>query len=188
MTVEYIRSVDPSLMIIADAKRGDIGNTADRYAKAFFERMDCDAVTLAPYMGKDSVEPFLKYNGRWSIVLALTSNPSASDFEMEMYKRVIEKGIEWGSPDQLMFVVGATRPEKLAEIRELAPDHFFLVPGVGAQGGTIAQVAAAGMNSKCGLLVNISRNIIFAGKGDDFASVAAKKAAEAAFEMSAYIK
>lgn len=187
-TVEYIRSVDPSIMIIADAKRGDIGNTADRYAKAFFEKMDCDAVTLAPYMGKDSVEPFLKYHGRWSVILALTSNPSANDFELDIYKKVIQKGIEWGSPDQLMFVVGATRPEKLAEIRGLAPDHFFLVPGVGAQGGTIAEVAAAGMNSKCGILVNISRNIIFAGKGDDFAFAAEKKAAEAASEMSAYIK
>ena len=186
-TVDYIRKVDPSLFIIADAKRGDIGNTADRYAKAFFERMDFDAVTLAPYMGRDSIEPFLKYEGKWSIILALTSNPSAADFELEIYKKVIEKGVEWGSPDKLMFVVGATRPEKLAEIRRLAPDHFFLVPGVGAQGGTIAEVAEAGMNSRCGLLVNISRNIIFAGKGDDFASDAEKKAAEAALEMLSYI-
>lgn len=187
-TVNYIRKVDPSILIIADAKRGDIGNTADMYARAFFEKMDFDAVTLAPYMGKDSIEPFLKYEGKWSIVLALTSNPSAADFEMDIFKKVIAKGMEWGSSDKLMFVVGATRPEKLAEIRRLAPDYFFLVPGVGAQGGTIAEVAAAGMNSKCGLLVNISRNIIFAGKGDDFAIEAEKRAAEAALEMSKYIK
>lgn len=186
-TVEYIRSIDPTLFIIADAKRGDIGNTADRYARAFFEKMDADAVTLAPYMGRDSVEPFLKFENKWAILLALTSNESAVDFELDIYKKVIAKGIEWGSSDKLMFVVGATRPERLAEIRSLAPDHFFLVPGVGAQGGTIAEVAAAGMNSKCGLLVNISRNIIFAGKGEDFAVAAEKRAAEAALEMSEYL-
>ena len=188
MIVEYIRRVDSSLFIIADAKRGDIGNTADRYAKAFFERMDFDAVTLAPYMGRDSVEPFLKYDGKWSVILALTSNPSAEDFELDIYEKVIKKGMEWGSPDNLMFVVGATRPEKLAEIRAISPEHFFLVPGVGAQGGTISQVAQAGMNSKCGLLVNISRNIIFAGGGEDFAAMAEKRAAEAALEMSNYIR
>lgn len=187
-TVEYIRKKDPSVFIIADAKRGDIGNTADRYARAFFGKMDFDAVTLAPYMGRDSVEPFLKYEGKWSIVLALTSNPSASDFEMEMYEKVVQKGMEWGTPDNLMFVVGATRPEKLAEIRQLCSDHFFLVPGVGAQGGTIAEVAAAGMNDTCGLLVNMSRNIIFAGRGEDFASEAEKAARGAAFEMSQYIR
>ncbi len=150
--------------------------------------MDFDAVTLAPYMGRDSVEPFLKYDGKWSVILALTSNPSAEDFELDIYEKVIKKGMEWGSPDNLMFVVGATRPEKLAEIRAISPEHFFLVPGVGAQGGTISQVAQAGMNSKCGLLVNISRNIIFAGGGEDFAAMAEKRAAEAALEMSNYIR
>ena len=187
-SVAYIREKDPSVFIIADAKRGDIGNTADRYARAFFEKMDFDAVTLAPYMGKDSIEPFLRYKGKGSIVLALTSNPSAADFEMELYEKIVKKGMEWGTPDNLMFVVGATRPEKLAEIRQLCPEHFFLVPGVGAQGGTIAEVAAAGMNDTCGLLVNMSRNIIFAGKGEEFAQDAKKAAQKAASEMSQFIR
>jgi orotidine-5'-phosphate decarboxylase len=179
MTIEYIREKDPSLFIIADAKRGDIGNTAERYAHAFFERMDCDAVTVAPYMGRDSVDPFLKHKGKWAVVLALTSNPSAEDFETQgvvtnvrgnepfvnpLYNMVIEKAMEWGSIDNTMFVVGATRPQKLAEIRETSPEHFFLVPGVGAQGGSLAEVARYGMNDHCGLLVNISRDILFAWK------------------------
>jgi len=185
---ETLSYIPKSHFTIADAKRGDIGNTSTQYAKAFFERMDFDAVTLAPYMGRDSVAPFLKYDGKWSVVLALTSNPSAEDFEMDIYEKVIKRGMEWGTPDNLMFVVGATRPEKLAEIRALSPDHFFLVPGVGAQGGAISQVAEAGMNSHCGLLVNISRNIIFAGADEDFACMAEKRAAEAALEMSNYIR
>jgi orotidine-5'-phosphate decarboxylase len=200
-TVEYIRKKDPSAFIIADAKRGDIGNTASRYASAFFERMDFDAVTLAPYMGRDSVDPFLKYDNKWAVVLALTSNPSATDFETmnivseetntignsPLYRKVIETAMAWGTSDNLMFVAGATRPEKLGEIRQYCPDHFLLVPGVGTQGGTIADVAKYGMNGKCGLLVNISRNIIFAGKGKDFDSVAAEKAKEAACEMASYL-
>ena len=194
-TVEYIRKKDPSIFIIADAKRGDIGNTAGQYAKAFFEKMDFDAVTLAPYMGRDSVEPFLKYKDKWSIILALTSNPSAVDFEMEqlnsglpMYRKVIETSMRWGSKDNIMFVVGATRPEKLAEIRKFCPDHFFLVPGVGTQGGTIEEVAKYGMNSRCGLLVNVSRTIIFTNQSKNFASVAARKAQEMVLEMSSALE
>lgn len=194
-TVEYIRKKDPSIFIIADAKRGDIGNTAGQYAKAFFEKMDFDAVTLAPYMGRDSVEPFLKYKDKWSIILALTSNPSATDFEMEqlnsglpMYRKVIETSMRWGSKDNIMFVVGATRPEKLAEIRKFCPDHFFLVPGVGTQGGTIEEVAKYGMNSRCGLLVNVSRTIIFTNQSKNFASVAARKAQEMVLEMSSALE
>lgn len=201
-TVEYIRRKDSSAFIIADAKRGDIGNTAGRYASAFFERMDFDAVTLAPYMGRDSVDPFLKFDNKWAVILALTSNPSATDFETmnivsddinsananaPLYRKVIETAMGWGTSDNIMFVAGATRPEKLGEIRQYCPDHFLLVPGVGTQGGTIAEVAKYGMNSQCGLLVNISRNIIFAGKGKDFDSVAAEKAKEAACEMASYL-
>ena len=199
-TVEYIRKKDSSAFIIADAKRGDIGNTAGRYANAFFERMDFDAVTLAPYMGRDSVDPFLKFENKWAVILALTSNPSATDFETmnivsddintantPLYRKVIETAMEWGTNDNIMFVAGATRPEKLGEIRQYCPNHFLLVPGVGTQGGTIAEVAKYGMNSQCGLLVNISRNIIFAGKGKDFDSVAAEKAKEAACEMASYL-
>jgi len=190
-TVKYIREKDSSIFIIADAKRGDIGNTAGQYAQAFFERMDFDAVTLSPYMGKDSIEPFLKYKDKWAIILALTSNPSAEDFEMEqtknglpLFKKVIETSMTWGSKDNIMYVVGATRPEKLAEIRRLCPDHFFLVPGVGTQGGSIGDVAKHGMNSSCGLLVNVSRAIIFASQEKDFQIVAARRAQEMVLEMS----
>lgn len=208
-TVEYIRKKDSSIFIIADAKRGDIGNTANRYAKAFFERMDFDAVTLSPYMGRDSADPFLKYKDKWAIILALTSNASATDFETSgiiadetaisqaghristagypLYRKVIETAMEWGNTDNTMFVVGATRPERLSEIREYCPDHFLLVPGVGAQGGTIEEVVRHGMNSRCGLLVNMSRNIIFAGSGKDFDKIAAEKAKEAACEMASLL-
>jgi len=195
MTVEYIRKKDPSVFIIADAKRGDIGNTAKLYAKAFFEKMDFDAITLAPYMGRDSVDPFLTYDNKWAIILALTSNPSAEDFEMKkmesgqpLFRKVMEESMTWGSKNNMMFVVGATRPEKLAEIRQFCPDHFFLVPGVGTQGGSIAEVAANGMNRHCGLLVNVSRAIIFADRSDKFAIVAADKAREMATEMAALLK
>jgi len=170
MTVDYLRSVDNSLFLIADAKRGDIGNTAKRYAHAFFNRMDFDAVTLAPYMGSDSILPFLEYKDRWAVILALTSNPSAEDFEtlklesnsQPLYKKVIERFASDCSYNNTMFVVGATRPESLAEIRSLCPNHFFLVPGVGTQGGTVEEVALNGMNSRCGLLVNVSRDILYA--------------------------
>lgn len=193
MTVDYIRSKYPDLFLIADAKRGDIGNTAARYAKAFFKEMDFDAITVAPYMGADSITPFLEYEGKWVIVLALTSNKSAEQFEtlqltdgMPLYEKVIKETISTidtktngDSLNRLMFVIGATRPEKLKEIREFCPDHFLLVPGVGAQGGTMEEVAENGLNSKAGLLVNSSRGIIFASNGTDFA----KKAAEAAKAM-----
>jgi len=201
MTIEYIRSKDPSVFIIADAKRGDIGNTAQRYVAAFFENMDCDAVTLAPYMGKDSIAPFLNYKDRWAVVLALTSNPSAVDFETstlsnekQLYRKVIETAMTWGTQDNTMFVVGATRPEKLAQIREYCPNHFLLVPGVGAQGGTLEEVVKYGMNHCCGLLVNISRGILFAWKEEnsgfsdyDFAKAAAAAAETVAFEMQKFL-
>lgn len=194
MTVEYIKKEYPDILLIADAKRGDIGNTAKRYASAFFNRMNFDAVTLAPYMGVDSVKPFLDYKDKWSVVLALTSNKSASDFEQlvldngePLYKRVITEAMKWGSEDNLMFVVGATRPEKLAEIREYCPNHFFLVPGVGAQGGTVEEVAKYGLNSQCGLLVNSSRGIIFADSSENYAVTAGEKARELALQMSAFL-
>lgn len=200
-TVAYIRENYPDIFIIADAKRGDIGNTADRYAKAFFDRMNFDAVTLAPYMGSDSIRPFLKYDGRWGIVLALTSNKSADDFEtlqlkdgMPLYERVMKDTVknvetEFGnSKNRLMFVVGATRPEKLAEIRQYCPDHFLLVPGVGAQGGSLSEVAKYGLNTHCGLLVNSSRGIIYASSGTDFAEAAGKAAEILASEMKVLLQ
>ncbi len=193
MTADYIKKHYPDILIIADAKRGDIGNTAKRYAKCFYETMNCDAVTLAPYMGGDSVKPFMDYAGKWAIVLALTSNPGANDFEqlsvggMPLYEKVIREAMTWGTKDNTMFVVGATRPEKLAEIRKYCPEHFFLVPGVGAQGGTVEEVARYGLNSHCGLLVNSSRGIIFADKTANFAVTAGEKAREIALEMAKYI-
>ena len=197
MTVAYIKEHYPELFVIADAKRGDIGNTAKRYAKCFFETMDCDAVTLAPYMGKDSIAPFLEYKDKWAIVLALTSNPSFVDFELytgndstskPIYQRVIETASEWGTINNLMFVVGATRAEMLSGIRKFCPDNFLLVPGVGAQGGTIAEVASAGFTKDCGMLVNSSRGIIYASKEDDFAEAAAKAAAKVVSEMEISFK
>ncbi|MCF0167630.1 MAG: orotidine-5'-phosphate decarboxylase [Bacteroidales bacterium] len=194
MTVRYIKENYPDIMVIADAKRGDIGNTAKRYAEAFFENLDCDAVTLAPYMGLDSVAPFLAYEGKWSIVLALTSNKSADDFEtlpleggMPLHEKVMRTAMNWGSAENTMFVVGATRAEELAKIRTYCPDHFLLVPGVGAQGGTVEEVARFGLNSHCGLLVNSSRGIIFADKSERFAEVAAEKAREMAEKMAAVL-
>jgi len=193
-TVLYIRKHHPDIFIIADAKRGDIGNTAQRYAKAFFEEMDVDAITLSPYMGMDAIEPFLHYKNKWAIILALTSNDTASDFELQplangqlLYEAIIEKCRQRGTKEQLMFVVGATRPEKLAEIRKLVPDHFLLVPGVGAQGGSVAEVAKYGMNTSCGLLVNVSRDVIYAGEGEDFAQFSKKRAAEICKEMSCWL-
>lgn len=194
-TVAYIKANYPECFVIADAKRGDIGNTAQRYAKAFFEKMNCDAVTLAPYMGKDSIAPFLAYENKYAIVLALTSNPSAEELETQplqqggaLYEQVIRQCLSYENSERIMFVVGATRPQKLAEIRNLAPESFFLVPGVGAQGGTVEEVAQYGLNENCGLLVNSSRGIIFASKGEDFAQVAAREARILAEKMAAYIK
>lgn len=204
MTVSYIKKNYPDTLIIADAKRGDIGNTAKQYAKAIFKSMDCDAVTLSPYMGSDSITPFLNEDNKWAIVLALTSNPSASDFEevilsgdQPLYRYIIEKSIKSSndylikrgedSKDRLMFVVGATRPEKLKEIRSFCPDHFFLVPGVGAQGGTIQEVAENGMNSRCGILVNVSRSIIFADNSEMFYRHAAEAAEVIVEQMKQYV-
>ncbi len=187
----YIRERYPEIFIIADAKRGDIGNTSEMYARTFYDENLADAVTLAPYMGRDSVEPFLKYNGKWAVVLALTSNPSAGDFETlplangkPLWKQVLETAAGWGTQDNTMFVVGATRAEMLREVRETVPDHFLLVPGVGAQGGSLAEVAKYGMNDRCGLLVNSSRAIIYADSTENFAGAAAAEARKAASEMS----
>ena len=194
MTVNYIKENYPEIFVIADAKRGDIGNTANLYARAFFEKMSFDAVTLAPYMGSDSVKPFMEYEGKWSIILALTSNKSANDFEQlslesgeSLYEKVMKESMTWGSKENTMYVLGATRPEKLKEIREYCPDHFFLVPGVGAQGGTVEEVAKNGLNSHCGLLVNSSRGIIFADKSENFGVVAGEKARELAEEMAKFL-
>ena len=194
MTVDYLKANYPDILIMADAKRGDIGNTAKRYARAFFETLSFDAVTLAPYMGEDSIKPFLQYEGKWAVVLALTSNPGADDFELQrledgmpLYEKVIRKTMELGSEDNTMFVIGATRPGKLREIRRYCPHHFFLVPGVGAQGGTIKEVAENGMNDHCGILINASRSIIFADNSTEYALAAGRKAEEMAREMSLYL-
>ncbi len=193
MTISYIKENYPEIFVIADAKRGDIGNTADMYARCFFKNMNCDAVTLAPYMGEDSVRPFLKYEGKWSVILALTSNRSAEDFETlvisgkkpeQLFEKILRTASSWGTIDNTMFVVGATRPEKLKEIRTICPDHFLLVPGVGAQGGSVEEVARYGLNEHCGLLINSSRSIIYASEGEDFAQRAADEAAKLASKMA----
>lgn len=191
-TVAYIRHNYPEIFLIADAKRGDIGNTAGKYAEAFFQDMAFDAVTLSPYMGGDAILPFLEYPGKWAIILALTSNASAGDFQTAgnppLYKRVMQKAAHWGDHRRIMFVVGATRAEALREIRMFLPDHFLLVPGIGAQGGSLADVAANGLNRQGGLLVNASRSIIYAGSGTDFADKARKSAAELQAQMKALLK
>ncbi len=167
---------------IADAKRGDIGNTSDQYAKAFFETMPFDAVTIAPYMGEDSIKPFLQYAGKWAIVLGLTSNKGANDFELQrmgdrcLYENVLEKVSRWGTPENLMFVVGATQTEEFINIRRICPHHFFLVPGVGSQGGSLEEISAKAMNKDIGLLVNVSRTIIYASGGNNYAVAAREEA------------
>ncbi|MGQ8338735.1 orotidine-5'-phosphate decarboxylase [Sunxiuqinia sp. A32] len=186
-TVHYIREKYPEQFIIADAKRGDIGNTSNLYARAFFDHMDFDAVTVAPYMGEDSVKPFMTYLDKWVILLALTSNKGAADFQYlkdeasgdQLFESVLKTSQNWGDTDQMMYVVGATKAEKLKEIRVIVPEHFLLVPGVGAQGGSLEEVARNGMNDQCGLLVNSSRGIIYASSETDFA----EKAREAAMEV-----
>jgi len=185
-----IAEIPKSCLVIADAKRGDIGNTSGRYAAALFDGLGADAVTVAPYMGEDSVRPFLDHGpGKWTVLLALTSNPGAQDFEFygdpPLYERVIRRASGWAGPDQLMFVVGATRPEQLARARAIAPEHFFLVPGVGAQGGTLAEVTEAGWAPGGGLLVNASRSILYASAGADFAQAARAEAAGMHSEMQA---
>jgi orotidine-5'-phosphate decarboxylase len=193
MTVRYIKENYPEIFVIADAKRGDIGNTSKMYAKAFLENMPFDALTVAPYMGEDSVTPFLSYNEKWVVLLALTSNKGADDFQyhdedgIRLFERVLTVSQKWGSVNNMMYVVGATRAEMLKEIRRIVPDHFLLVPGVGAQGGSLEEVAKYGMNSKCGLLVNSSRGIIFADKTENFDRVAGEKAHEMQLEMEKYL-
>lgn len=195
---------------IADAKRGDIGNTSDQYAKAFFETLPFDSITVAPYMGEDSIKPFLKYEGKWAIVLGLTSNAGASNFELKkvvikeeefgdevhvtkqltpyLYEVVLQKVAEWGTPDNLMFVIGATQADEFINIRKLTPDHFYLVPGVGAQGGSLKDISEKAMNKDCGLLVNASRAIIYASGAEDFANKARIIASEYQVEMKGYLK
>ena len=183
-TVAYIQSEYPDQFINADAKRGDIGNTSDMYARSFFEHLKVDALTVAPYMGSDSVLPFLKYAGRWVILLALTSNAGAVDFQMlpvdggeeALFERVLRTSTEWGNSDQLMYVVGATKADMLERVRAIVPDAFLLVPGVGSQNGSLEDVARFGLNSQCGLLVNASRSIIYADNTEAFANAAAAEA------------
>ncbi len=182
-TVEYLRANYPEQFIIADAKRGDIGNTSSLYARAFFEDLKVDALTVAPYMGKDSVSPFLEYEGYWTIVLALTSNPGSHDFQLtddaegeKLYEKVLKTSQQWGSDENMMYVVGATQGKAFENIRRIVPNHFLLVPGVGAQGGSLEEVCKYGMNTDCGLLVNASRAIIFADSSENFATVAKEKA------------
>lgn len=192
-TVRYIKENYPDIFVIADAKRGDIGNTSRMYAKTFLENMPFDAVTVAPYMGEDSVMPFLSYKDKWVIILALTSNKGANDFQyhsddgIKLYQRVITVSQKWGNADNIMYVVGATHPQMMVHIRKLVPDHFLLVPGVGAQGGSLEEVAKYGFNSKCGLLVNSSRGIIFAAGDHTFDKVAGEKAEEMQAEMGKYL-
>ena len=202
-TVEYLRENYPDHFVIADAKRGDIGNTSQMYAKTFFEGYDVDALTVAPYMGEDSVTPFLGYEGKWVILLALTSNKGSQDFQLtplhtpligrwgpgnfkgeRLFERVLTTSQQWGNEDNMMYVVGATQGQLFERIRDLVPHHFLLVPGVGAQGGSLQEVCKYGMNSDCGLLVNSSRGIIYASNGEDFAEVAGQKAQELQQQMA----
>jgi len=205
-TVNYIPS---SHFKIADAKRGDIGNTSSQYAKAFFHTLNFDAITVAPYMGEDSVRPFLDHNDKWTIILGLTSNPGASNFEMQkivrhlenldegmhtrrqeekyLYEAVLQTASNWGTPENLMFVIGATQANEFVNIRKLTPTHFYLVPGVGAQAGSLKEISEKAMIRDCGLLVNASRAVIYASKGEDFAEAAAKEAKKYAIEMKEYL-
>jgi orotidine-5'-phosphate decarboxylase len=193
-TVRYIRSKYPDQFIIADAKRGDIGNTSEMYAASFFEELPFDAVTVAPYMGEDSVKPFLKYNGKWVILLALTSNKGSLDFQFtsdaqgeRLFEKVLNTSQNWASDEQMMYVVGATQGSMFADIRKVAPNHFLLVPGVGAQGGSLEEVVKYGMNAQCGLLVNSSRQILYASTGIDFADKAKDEAMKVQEEMAGYL-
>jgi orotidine-5'-phosphate decarboxylase len=192
-TLNYIKKNFPGILVIADAKRGDIGNTSKMYAREFFENMNFDAVTVAPYMGEDSVTPFMTYSNKWVILLALTSNKGADDFQyhdedgLKLFERVLTLSSRWGSIDNLMYVVGATRAEMLKDIRKIVPEHFLLIPGVGAQGGSLQEVVKYGITNKCGLLVNSSRGIIFADSSENFDKVAGEKAAEIQKEMELYL-
>jgi len=190
-TITYLKENYPHHFIIADAKRGDIGNTSKMYAQTFFREYNVDALTIAPYMGEDSVKPFLEYEGKWVILLALTSNKGSHDFQLfedkegvRLFERVLTKSQEWGTIENLMFVVGATQGSLFADIRKLAPNSFLLVPGVGAQGGSLQEVCKYGMNKDCGLLVNSSRGIIYASVDENFAEIAGEKAKELQQEMA----
>ena len=189
-TVDYIKTNYSDTMVIADAKRGDIGNTSKMYAKCFFEQSKVDALTGAPYMGEDSRTPFLGYDSRWVVVLGLTSNKGSHDFQLitdangtPLFETIMRKVASWGTPDNIMFVVGATQGKMFEQIRQIVPDHFLLVPGVGAQGGSLEEVARYGLTTDCGLIVNSSRGIIYASDGTDFAQAAAEKAREIQSEM-----
>ena len=195
MTINHIRTKHPDLFIIADAKRGDIGNTSRMYANAYFKTLDCDAITLSPYMGYDSISPFLEEEGRWAILLALTSNEGSADFEQlelangsQLFEQVIKTSSEWGSVNNTMYVVGATKASELASIRKLIPEHFLLVPGVGSQGGRLQDVAEYGMNDRCGLLVNASRSIIYADGTNRFEEAANEQAAILQKQMESALK
>jgi orotidine-5'-phosphate decarboxylase len=203
-TMDYLQQLEPRPFIIADAKRGDIGNTSAMYARAFFQHLNADGVTLSPYMGEDTVSPFLNFPDKWAVILALTSNKSARDFQMlrprqsrfgklfcrrgassrTLYECVLRRAMQWGSPENTMFVVGATQAERLEGIRKIVPEHFLLVPGVGSQGGSLEDVARYGLNKECGLLVNASRSILFASKGEDFAEAAAAEAKKMQTQMA----
>lgn len=190
MTITYIRENYPDQFIIADAKRGDIGNTSNMYAHAFFKTLDCDAITLSPYMGSDSISPFLEVDGKWAILLALTSNKGSADFqqltlenEKKLFEQVITTSATWGTVNNIMYVVGATKADALTQIRQLIPEHFLLVPGVGSQGGSLEEVAAAGMNDRCGLLVNASRSILYADVTNKFEHAAREEASRLQKQM-----
>ena len=190
-TVKYLQEHYPNHFIIADAKRGDIGNTSAMYARTFFDEYDIDALTVAPYMGEDSVTPFLGYDGKWVVLLALTSNKGSHDFQLtrdkngvRLFEQALKKSQQWGDAKNMMYVVGATQGELFTDVRKIAPDHFLLVPGVGAQGGSLSEVCKYAMTKECGLLVNSSRGIIYASSGEDFATVAAQKAKELQEQMA----
>lgn len=190
-TVKYLQEHYPNHFIIADAKRGDIGNTSAMYARTFFDEYDIDALTVAPYMGEDSVTPFLGYDDKWVVLLALTSNKGSHDFQLtrdengvRLFEQVLKKSQQWGDANNMMYVVGATQGELFTDVRKIAPDHFLLVPGVGAQGGSLSEVCKYAMTKECGLLVNSSRGIIYASSGEDFATVAAQKAKELQEQMA----
>ena len=194
-TIKYLKEKYPDQFIIADAKRGDIGNTSAMYARSFFEELNIDSVTVAPYMGEDSVSPFLTYEGKWVILLALTSNKGSHDFQLtadangeRLFEKVLRTSQAWASADQMMYVVGATQGRLFEDIRRIVPDHFLLVPGIGAQGGSLEEVCLYGMNSKCGLIVNSSRAIIYASNGTDFAEKAAEAAKSVAVEMKVMLE
>ena len=193
-TIKYLKDNYPDQFIVADAKRGDIGNTSAMYARTFFEEYNVDSLTVAPYMGEDSVSPFLKYEGKWVILLALTSNKGSLDFQFmedndgeRLFEKVLRTSQKWGNADNMMYVVGATQGGMLEDIRRIVPDHFLLVPGIGAQGGSLQEVVKYGMNSTCGLLVNSSRAIIYADNTERFAEVAGQKAKEVQQQMAAQL-